>query len=114
MLDWEQIIITVDDDIVQGAVGQTIFFAEGLRGEKGERGDTGPVGPAGPAGPSAEWGEITGELARQADLQAALGAKADATGITLRPDYEIVPASQEPTDGVTALETGKLIFVYED
>lgn len=72
-----------------------------------------PRGQPGDAS-SVPWGSVTGDIADQADLQAALSGKADAAGITLRPDYEIVPASQEPTDGVTALETGKLIFVYED
>ena len=57
-----------------------------------------------------------GDLASQntVDYTTDVTNKPTLGGIQVRPDYEIVPASQEPTDGVTALETGKLIFVYED
>lgn len=72
-----------------------------------------PKGDPGDAS-SVPWGNVTGDLEDQADLVAALALKADAAGITLRPDYDIVPDSQEPEDGVSALETGKLVFVYEE
>ena len=86
---------------------------------------------------SAAWGQITGTLANQTDLQSALTAKANTAdlgdlatqdsvdyatdvtnkptlgGIQVRPDYEIVDSTNEPTDGVTSLATGKIIFVYE-
>lgn len=110
----------------------------------------------GGGGGSTAWGDITGTLADQTDLQSALNAKADSTavytktqtdnllnakantadlgylatqntvdyatdvtnkptlgGIQVRPDYEIVDSTNEPTDGVTSLATGKIIFVYE-
>jgi len=86
---------------------------------------------------SVSWGDIGGTLANQADLQSALTAKADTAdlgdlatqdnvdyatdvtnkptlgGIQVRPDYEIVDSTNEPTDGVSSLATGKIIFVYE-
>ena len=49
---------------------------QGPKGETGEIGPVGPQGPVGPAGPSV-WGVITGNLADQFDLQAALNAKQD-------------------------------------
>lgn len=61
------------------------------------------------------WGGITGDIANQTDLQTALDAKAAAShthgGIEIRPDYII--SSVDLTDGVSALDSGKLYFYYE-
>lgn len=50
---------------------------QGIQGLKGDTGDQGPQGETGPAGPAAAWGNITGTLSSQTDLQAALNNKAD-------------------------------------
>lgn len=54
-----------------GAAGAT-----GPAGDTGPAGPTGATGPAGPAGDGGNWGDITGTLSNQTDLQAALDAKA--------------------------------------
>lgn len=46
---------------------------------RGRQGDVGPQGPVGPAGPPAAWGNITGTLSDQSDLQSALNSKYDAS-----------------------------------
>lgn len=46
-------------------------------GTPGPQGPTGPTGPQGPAGPNASWGNITGTLSSQTDLQTALNLKAN-------------------------------------
>ena len=141
MIDWDRIIITADDDVVQEAAGRTALLVKGIPGEPGDPGraatiEVGTVRtvapdqpaavrnrgtssaavfdmdiPQGEAGSGAAWGGITGDIADQADLQAALSGKADAAGITLRPDYIISDVDLE--DGVSTLETGKLYFYYE-
>ncbi len=71
-----------------------------------------PKGEPGASGGS--WGAITGDLSDQTDLQEALEGKANAAdlgGIVVRPDYTI--STTDLTDGVSALETGKLYFYYE-
>lgn len=141
MIDWDRIIITADDDVVQEAAGRTALLVKGIPGEPGDPGraatiEVGTVRtvapdqpaavrnrgttsaaifdidiPQGETGSGAAWGGITGDIADQADLQAALNGKADAAGITLRPDYIISDVDLE--DGVSTLETGKLYFYYE-
>ncbi|MCP9820672.1 hypothetical protein KBZ18_14385 [Synechococcus sp. Cruz-9H2] len=61
----------------QGPAGPT-----GATGATGATGGTGPTGPQGPAGPSV-WGGITGTLSTQADLQAALNQKLNASRLTV-------------------------------
>lgn len=66
--------------VVTRPVTQIFTMNTGLKGEKG---DTGPVGPMGPAGPSGAasmtWGQITGTLSAQNDLQVILASKYDAS-----------------------------------
>ena len=72
-----------------------------------------PKGEPGASG-GGTWGAITGDIEDQTDLKNALDAKADAAdlgGIVVRPDYTI--STTDLTDGVSALETGKLYFYYE-
>lgn len=56
-----------------------------------------------------------GDLATQdtVDYTTDVTNKPTLGGIQVRPDYEIVDSTNEPTDGVTSLATGKIIFVYE-
>lgn len=56
-----------------------------------------------------------GDLATQntVDYTTDVTNKPTLGGIKVRPDYEIVDSTNEPTDGVTSLATGKIIFVYE-
>lgn len=56
-----------------------------------------------------------GNLASQntVDYETEVTNKPTLGGIQVRPDYEIVDSTNEPTDGVTSLATGKIIFVYE-
>lgn len=49
--------------------------ADGAQGPQGAQGIQGPQGDAGPQGPAAAWGNITGTLSNQTDLQTALNAK---------------------------------------
>jgi hypothetical protein len=63
----------------------------GSTGPQGPVGPTGPVGPQGPAGPSV-WGGITGSLSTQADLQAALDQKLNASRLTVGPAPPPSPA----------------------
>ncbi|MCP9841925.1 hypothetical protein KBY93_15015 [Synechococcus sp. J7-Johnson] len=54
----------------------------GPTGATGATGAAGATGPQGPAGPSV-WGGITGSLSTQADLQAALNQKLNASRLTV-------------------------------
>ncbi|MCP9826022.1 hypothetical protein KBY78_11585 [Synechococcus sp. EJ6-Ellesmere] len=71
--------------------------AAGSDGVAGTTGATGPQGPpgaagaTGPAGPSV-WGGITGTLSSQADLQAALDLKLNASKLTVGPTAPANPA----------------------
>lgn len=71
--------------------------AMGAAGPEGPAGPTGPAGAAGaagatgPAGPSV-WGGITGTLSTQADLQAALDQKLNASRLTVGPAPPPTPA----------------------
>jgi hypothetical protein len=65
-----------------------------LRGPQGPAGAAGPAGSQGPAGPSL-WGGITGTLSAQADLQAALNLKLNASRLTVGPT---APASPQVND----------------
>lgn len=54
-----------------GSIGLT-----GPQGPKGDTGSTGPQGAQGDPGPAAAWGNITGTLSSQSDLNTVLGGKA--------------------------------------
>lgn len=75
-------------------------------------------------GGSAEWGGITGDIADQADLQAALGGKlgTDAVGVTVAelvdgkvpaeelPDMDYIPASEKgAANGVASLGANSIV-----
>lgn len=65
-------------------------------------------------GGSGTWGQITGTLSNQTDLQTALNAKvnvADCGGIQVRPNYII--STTDLTDGVSELASGTIYLVYE-
>lgn len=51
----------------------------GATGPTGATGATGATGPQGPPGTGGEWGQITGTLSDQTDLQSALDAKTNLT-----------------------------------
>jgi len=51
-------------------------------GAQGPVGPQGPQGPAGPPGTGGVWGSITGTLSSQTDLQNALDAKQNVSGMT--------------------------------
>ena len=60
------------------------------------------------------WGQITGTMSNQTDLQTALNSKAniaDLGGIQVRPDYII--SSTDLVDGTSSLASGVLYFYYE-
>lgn len=66
------------------------------------------------SGSGATWGNITGTISNQTDLQNTLNTKvniADCGGIQVRPDYTI--STVDLTNGVSTLSTGKLYFYYE-
>ena len=63
-----------------GIAPATLTIELGTPGPQGPTGPTGPTGatgPQGPAGPDAAWGNITGTLSSQTDLQSALNLKAN-------------------------------------
>lgn len=62
-----------DETVVRVTVGEGMIFAFGEKGEKGDKGDKGDPGSSG----SSAWGQITGTLSEQTDLQDALNAKAN-------------------------------------
>jgi len=68
--------------------------ADGAAGTAGSQGPAGPVGPAGPQGPPGPslWGGIGGTLSTQADLQAALDLKLNASRLTVGPTPPPNPA----------------------
>lgn len=80
----EWLATLVGEQGIQGSQG-----VKGDKGDKGDTGDTGPTGPDGPEGPegpegpqgepgsggSSAWGDITGTLSSQTDLQTALDGK---------------------------------------
>jgi len=68
----------MSDTIIEVPVEEIIIemTPEGKDGRDGQPGPQGPEGPQGPAGPAPVWGNITGTLADQADLQNALDGKA--------------------------------------
>lgn len=77
--------------------------ADGATGNAGSQGPAGPVGAAGPTGPTGAtgatgpagpsvWGGIGGTLSTQADLQAALDLKLNASRLTVGPTAPANPA----------------------
>ena len=73
----------------QGEVGpigpQGIQGIQGPQGDTGPKGDQGNIGPQGPQGPmgSSTWGNITGNLPDQIDLNTALNARVLKAGDTM-------------------------------
>lgn len=109
MLDWDKIIITVDDEIVSGASGQVMLLASGIPGTAATiavgtvttlpAGSPATVENAGsssaavlkfgiPKGADGvgSWGSIEGDIADQEDLQEALDAKADGSDLSDKAD----------------------------
>lgn len=62
-------------------VSRALFV--GQQGAKGDKGDKGDRGEPGQAGTSVPWGGITGNMANQDDLVAALAGKVSKTGDTM-------------------------------
>ena len=94
--------------------------SDGAPGAPGEKGDTGEPGPQGEKGEKGDpgaslWGGIGGDINDQADLVSLLNGKAAADhvhgGIEVRADYVI--SDTDLTAGESALDDGKLWFVYE-
>lgn len=59
------------------------------------------------------WGDITGTLSNQTDLQAALDSKLtySGAGANIHPEYTI--STVDLVDGVSVLSAGSLYFYYE-
>ena len=141
MLDWDKIIITADDGIVQAAAGQIVFFTKGLPGDKGNDGKAATIRvgevetlepgedatventgsssdavfafgiPKGEKGDKGEDGEVEEAPTDGQKYARSSGNWSALGGIVVRPDYIISDVDLE--DGVSALETGKLYFYYE-
>lgn len=73
--------------------GSDLKGPAGAAGAAGATGPAGPAGPQGPAGSGAAWGGITGTLSSQADLQAALDLKLNASRLTVGPTPPPNPSS---------------------
>ena len=90
---------------IQGATGSQgptgLTGPQGATGPQGPQGDAGATGATGPQGPAGinEWGDITGTLSDQTDLQNALDLKAPLASPTFTGTV-VFPAAQS-INGVT-------------
>ena len=81
----------------------------GEQGPQGEQGIQGPEGPQGPAGAS-EWGDITGTLSDQTDLQAALDGKANVNSVYTKTEADaLLNAKANSADVYTKSQTDDLL-----
>lgn len=80
-----------------------------IKGPKGDTGPAGPVGPAGPAGPTGPQGAAGYTPVKGKDY--FTDADKQSLGAYYAPLYSY--STNDLQAGTTALETGKLHFVYE-
>lgn len=109
--------------VKNGFVGTESEWLESLKGDKGdvgEKGDKGDIGEKGEkgdkgdSGANAVWGDITGSLNDQVDLQNALDSKVDeVTGYSLTKN-DFTDALKAKLDSITEIFTTVLKTAYDN